>query len=358
MPDRLPTDLRALYEIAQAAGAGPYAHDAVLARMADRIGELFGFVRVRLVGGAAEPRDAPALAAARDERRAVLRDGRVAVPLVEEGRVVGFLVGDCRPGQELEPGRLQLLSAVGLLCGIFVTQTDQYAALERSFQELRRLDELKDELVSVASHELRTPIAVVHGIATTLAERGDVLDAEPRARLLRALVEHTSRLRDLAEQLLDLSRLEAGRLRVEAHPFRPRRLVEELLQRVAGEQAATVEVGIDPAAEVVSDESAFERVVGNLVANALRHGSPPVRVRELAGGFGFRIAVEDAGRGVDPAFVPQLFDRFTRSAASRERGGAGLGLAIARRYAEAVGGELAYEPVEPRGARFVFTLPS
>ncbi len=356
MPERLPRDLRTLYEIARAAGSGPYAHDAVMARIADRIGELFGFRRVRLVGSSAGPSDGSALAAAREERAAVLRDRRVAVPLVEDGHPVGFLVADCRPGQEPDASELQLLSAVGLLCGLFLAHLDQYATLERSFQELRRLDELKDELVSVASHELRTPIAVVHGIASTLAERDRDLDHEQRALLQRTLVEHTARLRDLAEQLLDLSRLEAGRLHVEPQPFRPRELVEQLLPRVAGDHADSVEVRIDPDAEVVADESAFERVVANLVANALRHGSPPVRVCELDGP-GFRLAVEDAGRGVDPEFVPQLFERFTRSAASRE-GGAGLGLAIARRYAEAIGGELAYEPAQPRGARFVFSLPA
>jgi signal transduction histidine kinase len=349
MPERLPKDLRALYEIARAAGGGPYAHDAVMARIADRIGELFGFSRVRLVGSSGGRADGPALAAAREERAAALRDGRVAVPLVEDGRPVGFLVADCLPGQEPAPSELQLLSAVGLLCGLFLAHIDQY-------QELRRLDELKDELVSVASHELRTPIAVVHGIASTLAARERDLDDEQRAVLQETLVEHTARLRELAEQLLDLSRLEAGRLHVEPQPFRPRALVEELLPRVAGTRAAEVEVRIDPDAEVIADEGAFERVVGNLVANALRHGSPPVRVCEL-GGPGFRLAVEDAGRGVEPELVPQLFERFTRSAASRERGGAGLGLAIARRYAEAIGGELAYEPAQPHGARFVFSLP-
>jgi signal transduction histidine kinase len=358
MPERLPKDLNALYDIARAAGDGPYAHDAVLARIADRIGEVFGFSRVRLVGSTASPADEPALRAARAERAAAHRAGRVAVPLVESGRCTGFLVADCRPGQAPDASELQLLSAVGLLCGLFVARTDEYVALERSLEELRRLDELKDELVSVASHELRGPIAVVHGIAATLDERGDDLEPDKRGALRRTLVEQTARLRDLAEQLLDLSRLEAGRLHVESHRLQPRALVEALLPRIAGEHAEEVEVRIDPAAEVVCDENAFERVVGNLVMNALRHGQPPVRVCELEGGQDFRLAVEDSGRGVDPAFVPQLFDRFTRSAQSRERGGAGLGLAIARRYAEAVGGELRYEPAEPQGARFVFSLPA
>jgi two-component system sensor histidine kinase MtrB len=103
---------------------------------------------------------------------------------------------------------------------------------------------------------------------------------------------------------------------------------------------------------------AVERVVANLVLNALRHGEPPVRVRDRGDGC-VSLLVEDCGRGVDPAFVPRLFDRFSRGARRRAIGtcGAGLGLAIARSYAEAIGADLSYEPRRPRGARFALSFP-
>ena len=97
--------------------------------------------------------------------------------------------------------------------------------------------------------------------------------------------------------------------------------------------------------------------MANLVLNALRYGEPPVVVRAERQDRHFRLAVEDRGRGVAPEFVPNLFERFTRSGSSRERTGTGLGLAIARSYAHAHGGDLVYRPAVPQGARFELVLP-
>lgn len=359
MPDRLPRELRVLYEVARVVGDGPHPHGEALARVTACVRDEFAFERVRFVRRRGEPGDEEALADARVARAAVVRDGRVAVPLFVGGECTGFLVAD-RGGDRLDAsrGELQLLSAVGLLAGLLVAQAEQASRLERALEELRRANDLKGEFVSIASHELRSPIAVVHGIATTLHERYDDLDEEKRRALRGALLEQSARLRDLAEQLLDLSRVDAGRLRLDSRPFRPREAVESLLPRVAADRLDDVEVELDPRVELVCDPAAFERIVGNLLANALKYGQPPVLVRGRDGDGYFRLAVEDRGPGVEPALVPELFDSFTRGEDARRKGtiGAGLGLAIARRYAEALGGELLYERGREGGARFVLVL--
>jgi two-component system sensor histidine kinase MtrB len=108
-----------------------------------------------------------------------------------------------------------------------------------------------------------------------------------------------------------------------------------------------------------ADPTAFERIVGNLVTNAFRYGSPPVIVSAFRTEAEFRVAVEDRGHGVEPAFVPNLFERFSRSEQSRGRGvGTGLGLAIARSYARAHNGDLVYVDARPHGARFELVLPA
>jgi signal transduction histidine kinase len=242
------------------------------------------------------------------------------------------------------------------LSRLFIAKAEQYDELQGALEELRRIDQLKDEFVAIASHELRAPIAVVHGIATTLHLRGEELDHAQVVQLRRALYEQSARLHELTEQLLDLSRLDSGRMPVALRAFHPRDSVEGLLPQLAPESLADVTVEIDPREAIVSDRVAFERVVGNLIGNALRYGEPPVLVRGGDHGGPFRLSVEDRGPGVPPDFVPQLFDRFTR-ADQADRGGAGLGLAIARGYADAVGGELMYERAEPHGARFVLVLP-
>jgi signal transduction histidine kinase len=126
---------------------------------------------------------------------------------------------------------------------------------------------------------------------------------------------------------------------------------------VAPSERDAVHVEIPNDFEAVVDATALERIVGNLVANALRYGKPPVTIRANERDRHLRLSVEDRGAGVDPAFVPRLFDRFTRGTVPGVGQGSGLGLAIARAYAEAHGGTLIYEPAKPRGARFEVVLP-
>jgi signal transduction histidine kinase len=255
------------------------------------------------------------------------------------------------PGEGQPPpdqADLSVLSALG----------EAAAAVAEKARDVDRADRRKTDFVSVASHELRTPISVVHGIAGTLQARIDDLDQRQVHTLLGRLVQQTDRLRDLADQLLDLSRIESGSAGLQPDRFRPRDRLEELLPRIAAGRR-DVRIDVDPEIELVTDPIAFERVAANLILNALRYGEPPVEVRGEDGGA-FRLVVEDHGEGVPAEFVPHLFERFSRSDDTRRAGapGAGLGLSIACAYAEALGGHLAYEEAAPHGARFILSLPA
>ena len=344
MPDRLPRELRVLYELTRLAAVGSYTLDGVLERICAGVQSEFGFASVRLVRGGDDELVESALVL----RRAVVQGDRAAVPLLIDGRCLGHLLCEgCK--RELDELDVHVLSTIGLVSGIF-------AAKARQYEELQRADELKTQFVSTASHELRAPIAIVYGIAGTLHARGDELSDGPLRELRQALLDQSSHLRDLTEQLLDLSRLSTGRIAVHPRAFRPLASVEALLPRIAPDRVDDVQVEIDPQVELVSDPDAFERVVGNLIDNALEYGAPPVVVSGGTSDSTFRLAVEDHGPGVPPEFVPRLFERFTR-AGERRDGGVGLGLAIAQEFAVAVGADLDYEPAEPRGARFVFAVP-
>ena len=355
MPDRLPRELRVLYELARVVAAGPYSLGDVLGRIGAEMEREFGLTDVRLVRNG----DDLLLDSALAQRWAVADEGRVAIPLLIEGRCLGYLVADGADERvELDEANLHLLTTVGLVAGVFIAKAEQYEELEHALQELRRVDELKDDFISVASHELRTPVAVVHGIVSTLHTRGDALAPEQREELGQALYAQSVRLRELTEQLLDLSRFDSGRIRIQPTAFRPREAVESLLPRVAPDGAGQVQVEIDPCVELVSDSHAFERVMGNLIGNALKYGAPPVVVHGLETGKTFSLSVEDHGPGVPSEFVPHLFERFTRAEEARQTpSGAGLGLAIAHEFADAVGADLGYEAATPNGARFVFEVP-
>ena len=137
--------------------------------------------------------------------------------------------------------------------------------------------------------------------------------------------------------------------------FHPRELIDALLSRLAPERVDEVEVEVEPSLEVVTDLHAFERVVSNLLTNALRYGEPPIEVKTSWSEV-VDVIVEDHGPGVPEEFVPMLFDRFSQAEGS-DHHGAGLGLAIAKSFANAVGGDLRYEQARPSGARFHFVLP-
>jgi signal transduction histidine kinase len=217
---------------------------------------------------------------------------------------------------------------------------------------------VKSNFVALAAHELRTPMTTIHGFVTTLHHLTDRLDEEQLAQVRDALLQQTQRMAALIEQLLDLSRLDAEAIDIVPERIQVRDQVREIVAAVTPDPRA-VDVAIDGDTIAVADRSALERIVSNLITNAFRYGAPPVTVRAEQTDRHLRLTVEDRGEGVDATFVPDLFERFSRSDGARTTTtGTGLGLAIARSYARAHGGDLFYEDATPHGARFMLVLPA
>jgi signal transduction histidine kinase len=223
--------------------------------------------------------------------------------------------------------------------------------------QLERADEVKTNFIALAAHELRTPVATVHGLVETIYGRRSMLDAAQLEELETVLRGQTARMKSLVEQLLDLSRLEAEAVAIKPVALAVRPRVEQIVAVAAGEQAEDVEIDVDPHLVAELDPEALDRILSNLVVNALRYGAGPVTVSARQNDRHFRLVVEDNGEGVAPEFVPDLFERFTRSRETPGRTGTGLGLAIARSYAQAHRGDLVYERGDPNGARFQLVLP-
>jgi len=252
----------------------------------------------------------------------------------------------------------QLLRTLGALTGLALDRARLFEGERDAREALERADKLKTNFVALAAHELRTPVATIDGIIQTL-DRHPELDGDRRRLLERTLSQQGTHMRRLVDQLLDLSRLDADAISIEPQSFPVRERVESVVRAAAGERAGEIEVDVDERLAAVADPTAFERIVSNLVTNALRYGQAPIVVRAEQRDRHFRLAVEDSGPGVPAEFVPNLFERFTRSRTTRDRvvGGTGLGLAIARSYANAHGGDLLYHSAQPHGARFQLVLP-
>jgi signal transduction histidine kinase len=279
----------------------------------------------------------------------ILRDkgikSMLGVPLIVRGASLGVLhVGALAP-RRFTREEVELLQIVAERVAIAIERA-------RLHEDLVQLDQLKLNFVAIASHELRTPATSVYGILKTLSERNNELSDDLREELLRVGVEQGERLRHLLEDLLDLSRLDARAISVDPRPVVLKSALAEVVHGALPTTDA-VELDIPDDLAAVVDPLVLDRVVSNLVANAARYGAPPIRIVAKQRDRHLRVAVEDAGPGVPPELQGRVFDRFARGGGQT---GHGLGLAIARAYAQAHGGDLVYD-AGPTGARFELILP-
>jgi signal transduction histidine kinase/HAMP domain-containing protein len=227
---------------------------------------------------------------------------------------------------------------------------------------LREIDRVKSEFIAVASHELRTPLtSLLMGVQLLReAETGPL--TERQRRLLEICVEDGERLRHLLQELLDVSRLEAGKDAVEPRPEPIGTVVEAVvatMRRAAESHGVRLTADV-PAGRglVLADPSQIQRVLTNLVDNAIRatdHGTVSVRVEP--GREQTTVSVVDTGRGIAADQLPRLFEKFARPEGGAS-GGAGLGLFIARQIVERHGGRIWARSDLGRGAVFSFTLPN
>ena len=270
----------------------------------------------------------------------------LGVPLLVGGEPLGVLHVGTLTHRRFKRDDIELLQLVAGRVALAIERAHLHA-------ELVQLDQLKANFVAIASHELRTPATSVYGVLTTLESLGERITPELRAELLRTGVEQGERLRRLLEELLDLSRLDARGVNIDPKPLVLGSVLGEIALAIGGSEA-TIEVDVPDDLAVIADRLVLDRVVSNLLLNALHHGEQPITVSAEARDSHIRIAVEDGGPGVADAVRDRLFERFSRGEAAGV--GSGLGLAIARSYARAHGGDLVYDPRD-RGARFELILP-
>ncbi|MEZ4367985.1 MAG: DUF4118 domain-containing protein [Kofleriaceae bacterium] len=289
------------------------------------------------------------------ERRPVdgVTAGVLAAPLIFDGVAVGVAVlqrGAAAP--PLGTDERGLLDAV-LVHGALAIGRATLAAEARVAELRARAEELRSSLLSVVSHDLRTPLAVITGAATSLRDDVARLTPQVRAELLDTLVDEARRLERVVGNLLDMTRVETG-----ITPAREWVPVEELVGAALARAAPSLgaaEVVLDVPGELALqvDPILFEHVLVNLLENAMKHGRPPLALAARRAADAVELDVADAGPGVAAAAAPHVFDKFFRGAAAP---GVGLGLAVVRGIVAAHGGTVALVP-DDGGARFRIRLP-
>jgi two-component system sensor histidine kinase KdpD len=223
-------------------------------------------------------------------------------------------------------------------------------------EALRRSDELKTALLRSISHDLRTPLTSM--IASGAALGSTSATAEERGQLSEAIVAEGERLSRLVENLLDMSRIEAGK----AEPHREAIDLAEVLDaaREATARPEVVRLEVDRDLPLVeADAAQLERAFANLLENAVRHGGGrPVLVKSRLVADKITVRVVDQGPGIPQSEWQRIFEPFQHGEANGAGGGAGLGLAIAKGFVEANGGEIAVDSVPGQGSSFVVSMPA
>ncbi len=237
--------------------------------------------------------------------------------------------------------------------------------ISRQLAQLERVDHVRRELVANVAHDLRTPLASLHGYLETLLLKGDRLGPGERRHYLEIATRHSRRLGKRVAELFELARLDAADVRLELETFSVAELAQDVVQKFeieASRKDLRLELRRqDGLPRVRGDIGRIERVLENLLGNALRHTPPHGHVTVSLGraASAVSIQVRDSGPGIPEQDLGSIFDRFYRSRNDDDAGGgAGLGLAIAKRIVELHGGTIGARSRPGQGAAFTFTLPA
>lgn len=281
------------------------------------------------------------------------------VPLIAEGRAIGVLQIDSPvPDAWDEEERLLLMSFAPIVAAA-VQNARVYAREHAALRRLEDLDQRHRDFVAIVSHELRTPLTAVIGYCDTVLTYRDALDPADIFDLIERSRGSATRLANLVEELLDLSVIQRGELRLSLAPVEVEPLLREAVAQFAP-PGRDVTVDVQPGVPtVVSDAERLTQIVGNLVSNAAKFSVAPIEVAARCAGGALEIRVVDRGDGIPEQDRGRIFDRFVQleRANVRRAGGFGIGLYVVRQICDALGASVEVESEVGRGSTFVVRVP-
>jgi DNA-binding NarL/FixJ family response regulator/signal transduction histidine kinase len=285
----------------------------------------------------------------------------IALPLVVEDAVLGVIVLTFPAPRVFAPEAEALLLRSAEKCARALERAFRYQNEQRAHAAAERATQLRDEVLGIVAHDLRNPLSAISTYASLMLD-APVTDQRLHSSL-QSILSSARQMDKLIGDLLDVSLLEADRLEVEVYPTQPDLLVREAvstLEPIAAERSLALQCEVsDGLPPVYADRDRVLQVLSNLLGNALKFtpAGGTVTVQAKALGEEVLFLVTDTGVGIAAEHLPQLFDRFWQARHTR-RGGAGLGLAIAKGIVERHGGRLGVESRPGVGSTFFFTLPA
>lgn len=230
--------------------------------------------------------------------------------------------------------------------------------LHRTNEELQQVNQAMRDFVAIASHDLRGPLTAILGFAAAMLRRWDRLGDDQKLDFIGTIHRQSQHLSRMIDDLLTVSKIEAGALDVHNDVVVLREAMKEAID-VFTARAAEISIQAPIDLSCMVDRDHLHRILVNFVGNALKYGAPPVALEAISSDGWIEIRVRDHGTGVPEAFRPRLFSRFARADEAKASGevGTGLGLSIVQGLARANGGDVWYEPNEPQGSIFAVRLP-
>ncbi len=255
--------------------------------------------------------------------------------------------------------------STGELNELAVSFNEMADTIERNIEEIKTMDNLRRELVANVSHDLRTPLATIHGYIETLLIKSETLEHSEREKYLKTVLSSTDRLRTLVEELFELSKLEAKQTRPNPEPFSVSELVQDIGQKysIVSEKKGVRLRCITPRdlPLAVADIAMIDRVIQNLVDNAFKFTPAGGEVRiELKNKVNtIDVSIIDTGAGIPESDIPHIFDRYNKGSQKNmfQNEGAGLGLAIVKKILEVHNLSIVVDSREHHGTTFTVTLP-
>jgi len=226
--------------------------------------------------------------------------------------------------------------------------------------DFKRLQQQKDDFISIASHELKTPITSLKASLQLLQRQKDKGNFELLSRLIDQAGRSMDKISGLVEDLLNVSRLNAGTIQIKKSRFLIRNLIDECCLNVQQSGSHEIELEGDLSAEVFADENRIEQVLNNFVTNAMKYApnSPKITIKVKQDDQALTVAVADEGPGIPNDKLKHLFDRYFRADESGQQvSGLGLGLYISAEIIERHGGTIGVESEVGKGSTFWFSLP-
>ncbi len=282
---------------------------------------------------------------------------QILLPLVVRGKTTGLAFIFSDRSDNYSPDEVFLFSMLAHQLAVTLENA-------RLFQEMSRLDRMKSEFIAIASHELRTPLHNIRGFVKLLLD-GKVQDAETEREFLSIVDKQSENLTSLVNDILEVSRIDAGRMQLSKETLPMDELVKGTVaqfRNAVEEKAITIETIVPPDLPTVEgDGERLGQVLTNLVSNAIKFSPDhtPITLRARVNGDELIIDVRDQGIGIPDDALPQLFGRFYQvsNSATRTQGGSGLGLYISKHIVEAHGGRIWVKSKVGQGSTFSFAIP-